>query len=243
MSKFFSRRSRSAPGGGLPSAIYFLQWAGLLIVMFIIARLAGLREFTSVLNGTIGSTSMDWKTAAFLGVSYVFIYLGVVIVVPVLVLGALILKIWQRMVPTKGAADDREETLKRIKWLTWLFIIGLFVSGATAIPLRKELDLAVRLLGGTDSLHQVGNTGFTFWIVKVREAVRNTDLLYPFMAYGTDWLAFGHFAIAIAFVGALRDPVRNRWALPIRHDFVRAGDSVCDGLRRRARDSFLLAAD
>lgn len=31
------------------------------------------------------------------------------------------------------------------------------------------------------------------------------------MAYGTDWLAFGHFVIAIAFVGAVRDPVRNRW--------------------------------
>jgi hypothetical protein len=31
------------------------------------------------------------------------------------------------------------------------------------------------------------------------------------MLYGTDWLAFGHFMIALAFVGALRDPVRNRW--------------------------------
>jgi hypothetical protein len=31
------------------------------------------------------------------------------------------------------------------------------------------------------------------------------------MAYGTDWLAFGHFVIAIAFVGALRDPMRNIW--------------------------------
>jgi hypothetical protein len=31
------------------------------------------------------------------------------------------------------------------------------------------------------------------------------------MAYGTDWLAFGHIAIAIAFIGALRNPVRNIW--------------------------------
>jgi hypothetical protein len=51
----------------------------------------------------------------------------------------------------------------------------------------------------------------TLWIFKVREAVRSTYSLYPFMAYGTDWLAFGHFMIAIAFVGALREPVRNRW--------------------------------
>ena len=33
------------------------------------------------------------------------------------------------------------------------------------------------------------------------------------MAYGTDWLAFGHFAIAIAFIGPWRDPVRNIWVI------------------------------
>jgi hypothetical protein len=36
---------------------------------------------------------------------------------------------------------------------------------------------------------------------------------YPFLAYGTDWLAFAHLAIAVAFVGPLRDPVRNKWVL------------------------------
>ncbi len=33
------------------------------------------------------------------------------------------------------------------------------------------------------------------------------------MAYGTDWLAFAHLAIAFAFLGPLRDPVRNKWVL------------------------------
>jgi hypothetical protein len=106
---------------------------------------------------------------------------------------------------------NREQTLKRIKWLTWLFIFGLVLSGATAIPLRAELDAAAKLLGGTDLVHQAGSTGLALWIYKVREAVHNTYFLYAFMAYGTDWLAFGHFVIAIAFFGALRDPVRNRW--------------------------------
>jgi hypothetical protein len=106
---------------------------------------------------------------------------------------------------------NREQTFKRIKWLTWLFIVGLILSGVTAIPLRTELDAAAKLLGGTDLVHEAKSTGLALWIYKVREAVRNIDLLYPFIAYGTDWLAFGHFAIAIAFLGALRDPVRNRW--------------------------------
>ncbi|MFC6647428.1 hypothetical protein ACFQBQ_17995 [Granulicella cerasi] len=34
---------------------------------------------------------------------------------------------------------------------------------------------------------------------------------YPFLAYGTDWLAFGHLVIAIFICGLYRDPVRNRW--------------------------------
>jgi len=33
------------------------------------------------------------------------------------------------------------------------------------------------------------------------------------MAYGTDWLAFGHLVIATAFIGPLRDPVRNKWII------------------------------
>jgi hypothetical protein len=46
------------------------------------------------------------------------------------------------------------------------------------------------------------------WLQTVSSGVRAQA---PFLAYGTDWLAFGHFAIGIAFLGALEDPVRNRW--------------------------------
>ncbi|MGC2162938.1 MAG: hypothetical protein WA634_13565 [Silvibacterium sp.] len=33
------------------------------------------------------------------------------------------------------------------------------------------------------------------------------------MSYGTDWLAFAHLAIAIAFIGPYIDPVRNKWVI------------------------------
>jgi hypothetical protein len=43
---------------------------------------------------------------------------------------------------------NREQTLRRrIKLLTWLFIIGLALSGATAIPLPGELNLLVHFCG------------------------------------------------------------------------------------------------
>ncbi len=100
---------------------------------------------------------------------------------------------------------------RRIRLLTGLFILGLVLSGATAIPLQWELDTAAGILGAGEATSGAVTNGFTQWILKVREALRDTNAKYPFIAYGFDWLAFGHFAIAVAFVGALRDPVRNFW--------------------------------
>ncbi len=95
---------------------------------------------------------------------------------------------------------------RRIKLLTWFFILGLFVSGATAIPLLPEVNWLATFLGGDEKSSAVAG-----WLLRVRAALVQTQSQHPFLFYGTDWLAFGHFVIAIVFVGALRDPVRNRW--------------------------------
>lgn len=94
---------------------------------------------------------------------------------------------------------------RRIKILTGLFIAGLVLSGATAIPLKWELDFLANL----PMAH--GNPSLAVWLSNVRGALAQTNSQFPFLFYGTDWLAFGHFVIAIAFIGALRDPVRNSW--------------------------------
>lgn len=102
---------------------------------------------------------------------------------------------------------NREQILRRrIKLMTWLFIIGLVLSGATAIPLQNELNLLVNFLGSNGESSELAR-----WLLRVRDALAQTQAQCPFLFYGTDWLAFGHFIIAIAFVGALRDPIRNRW--------------------------------
>ena len=102
---------------------------------------------------------------------------------------------------------NREPVLRRrIKWLTWLFIIGLVLSGATAIPLQAELNQLVEWVGPREATSEVGR-----WLLRVHDALAQMQAEHPFLSYGTDWLAFGHFVIAIAFVGALRDPIRNRW--------------------------------
>ena len=33
------------------------------------------------------------------------------------------------------------------------------------------------------------------------------------LAYGYDWLAFAHIVIAMAFIGPLKDPVKNSWII------------------------------
>jgi hypothetical protein len=51
------------------------------------------------------------------------------------------------------------------------------------------------------------------WISTVERGVRDTDTYYPFILYGTDWLAFAHLMIAVAFWGPWKDPVRNAWVI------------------------------
>jgi len=100
---------------------------------------------------------------------------------------------------------------KRITSGTWVMIIGLVLSGATAIPLQTELDLLARWLGAAHLSPAQAPNDFTKWILIVRDALHDTYARYRFMGYGTDWLAFGHFVIALAYVGALRHPLRNAW--------------------------------
>lgn len=90
-------------------------------------------------------------------------------------------------------------------------VIGLVVSGVTALPLQTELEWMARWLGAEHLTPEPATSGFVKWILIVRDALRATNAKYPFLAYGTDWLAFAHIVIAIAFVGALRHPLRNSW--------------------------------
>lgn len=106
--------------------------------------------------------------------------------------------------------DRRARLLKRIRAMTWFMIFGLVVGGLTAIPLEWELGLVANWFNIPVDPAQA-TSGFAVWIARVRAALIDTNAQYPFIAYGLDWLAFGHIVIAIAFIGALRDPVRNVW--------------------------------
>lgn len=107
-------------------------------------------------------------------------------------------------------------TLRRVRWLLAFFIAGLIASGLTAIPLAPEVDALVRLTGADELTAHSGATAqpdWAGWLTRVQSALHDTTARHPQLFYGTDWLAFGHVIIAIAFIGAWRDPVRNAWLL------------------------------
>ena len=103
--------------------------------------------------------------------------------------------------------------LQRIRLLIGFFVIGLILSGVTAFPLTWELNTLAHWLGAGVNASPDQFNGLTEWIVRVRNALNETDRQYPFLAYGYDWLAFAHLVIALAFLGPWRDPVRNVWVI------------------------------
>lgn len=103
--------------------------------------------------------------------------------------------------------------LRRIHVWLGIFMAGLVLSGITAFPLQAELDWLARCLRA-DTLRPAAQAIHLLpWIEQVDRAVARTNLRFPFLAYGTDWLAFAHLVIAVAFLGPFIDPVRNKWVI------------------------------
>lgn len=97
-------------------------------------------------------------------------------------------------------------------WLA-VFIVCLVLSGLTAFPLVHELRWAEELLSSSASPVPEHVPALMEWITRVRTGLDTADAEYPFVLYGTDWLAFAHLVIAVAFYGPYRDPVRNIWVI------------------------------
>ena len=101
---------------------------------------------------------------------------------------------------------------RQIRLFLWLFIAGLVLSGLTAFPLEWEVRLLDAWVGAVNP-PLPGWSSLVAWVGRVHQGVSETYIRYPFIAYGTDWLAFAHVVIAVAFIGPLRHPVRNRWVI------------------------------
>lgn len=97
------------------------------------------------------------------------------------------------------------KTLLLIRQLLLSFIIILFLSGLTVIPVEAELTFLLKIFPSSTQLY--------YWLQKVLTAYKNVNNDTPFLLYGYDWLAFAHFILAILFIGPYRDPVKNIWVI------------------------------
>ena len=95
---------------------------------------------------------------------------------------------------------------KSIRLLILFFIAALVISGATAFFIETGLSWLVAAMDGRKGL-------LADWLYTTYSAARAVNLQYPYMFYGYDWLAFAHLVIAVAFIGPLKDPVRNIWII------------------------------
>jgi len=98
------------------------------------------------------------------------------------------------------------KTRKVVRVLILFFIVALVLSGITAFPVETELRWLANL--------NKGNQGWLYeWLARVYVGVEHTNEQFPFIAYGSDWLAFAHLVIAVVFIGPLKDPVKNIWVI------------------------------
>lgn len=88
-SSFFQRCRRFGRAQFLTPKDFLLR-AAVITGFFLIAHLAGLREYTSFLSGTVASPDMGWQQAAFFGLVYLILYFAFVLFVPILLLAAFV---------------------------------------------------------------------------------------------------------------------------------------------------------
>ena len=108
---------------------------------------------------------------------------------------------------------SKDKLLFRIKFLTAFYIFALFFWGVTAFPIETEIKILCSILGISLEVSSSTYTGLMGWVATVANGVVDTNANFPFMAYGTDWLAFSHLVIAVAFIGLYRKPVTNSWII------------------------------
>ena len=103
--------------------------------------------------------------------------------------------------------------LTRYRLSLGLFVAGLILAGVTAFPLLHELRLLCAWLGIADASAFDSHEGLRWCVAFVTHGLEETRARFPFMAYGTDWLAFGHLCLAIFFVRPFWKPLESDWVL------------------------------
>ena len=86
--------------------------------------------------------------------------------------------------------------------LPLIIFIMLLIPGISVFALPMQVKFAMVFLDYLPSFMQA-------WLLTVEEGVNAVESNYPFLLYGFDWLAYGHVAIAIFFIPAIKNPTAH----------------------------------
>lgn len=106
--------------------------------------------------------------------------------------------------------NTENKRLKNIRRWTVIFMLGLALSGITAFPIETEINIYDRYFSNNQFIRE-NFSSIADFLNQVSIGVHDTAKNYPFIFYGTDWLAFVHLLLALLFYGVYKDPVRNIW--------------------------------
>ncbi|MHC4665733.1 MAG: hypothetical protein ACYS9T_07225 [Planctomycetota bacterium] len=112
----------------------------------------------------------------------------------------------------QGDVMHSEMLKRRVRYIIAFFMCALAASGLTALPLCWELDILQTTVGEGTFMERL-YPPMAHWISFVHANISSIAQESAFIFYGTDWLAFAHIVIAIAFFGPFRDPVKNVWVI------------------------------
>lgn len=104
--------------------------------------------------------------------------------------------------------NDAAVLLHNIRWRLGLFMLGLVGVGLSVFPVVTLVAQLQEM-----SQHYPADNRLVIWINQVYQALQYNQQHYPFLLYSFDWLGFAHLLIALVFVGAWRDPVKNIWVI------------------------------
>jgi hypothetical protein len=75
-----------------------------ITVLFCASELLGLREYTTFLSGTSANVNLAWHTASILGLIHLLLYVGFILLVPILLITAGLVATWNRWSARSQAA-------------------------------------------------------------------------------------------------------------------------------------------
>ncbi len=105
--------SAPPPPRGPPwlSPTSFVVWAGVFALAYVACALAGMREDTTFLSGTVAG-GRGWSSTQNGCAAYLLAYFGFVLVAPILLLAAALLALWLRLTRRVGRRSVPEDFTK-----------------------------------------------------------------------------------------------------------------------------------